>query len=230
MELKDLLNNPPVLHRDGDGNPVSYHLNEEVLAFLDENVRGDSKTLETGAGVSTILFAMKGTEHICMVPDREQVERIKEYCSRNKISAQRVDFKIDKSESALPKLESGRFDLVLIDGNHAFPTPFIDWYYTAPVLKTGGMLVIDDTQLWTGETLRNFLLSEPEWELKKDFSNRNIGTSVFIKLKEGSEQKWWGEQPYLVSHSKLGHNKIRTAAELLLKGKFSSIFSKMLRK
>ena len=33
------------------------------------------KTIETGAGVSTILFAMKNTAHTCIVPDDKLVER-----------------------------------------------------------------------------------------------------------------------------------------------------------
>jgi hypothetical protein len=38
-------------------------------------------------------------------------------------------------------------DLVLIDGDHAFPASFIDWYYTAEQVKLGGYVIVDDTNL-----------------------------------------------------------------------------------
>jgi hypothetical protein len=47
-------------------------------------------------------------------------------------------------------------DIVLIDGAHAFPFPFLDWYFTASALKAGGLLVIDDVQIATGTILADF--------------------------------------------------------------------------
>jgi len=42
--------------------------------LIDEHIDSESKTLETGAGVSTVLFALKGTQHTCIVPDQAQVQ------------------------------------------------------------------------------------------------------------------------------------------------------------
>ena len=157
MNLRELLNSPPVLH-ESDGKPITYTLSDEALSFIDEHINSGSKTLETGAGNSTILFALKGTEHTCIVPDKAQVERIKEFCRRNQISTEKIDFRIDGSENVLPHLRPTGLDLVLIDGCHGFPAPFIDWYYAGSGLKAGGILIVDDTQLWTGNVLRQFLL------------------------------------------------------------------------
>ena len=63
--------------------------------------------------------------------------------------------------------------LVLIDGSHSFPSPFIDWYYTAFRLRVGGFLVVDDTQLWTGHVLKRFLEAEPDWG-----AHANLGDTV----------------------------------------------------
>lgn len=197
MNFQDLLNNPPKLHSDRSGKPISWGLSDEVLHFIDKHVDAASKTLETGAGVSTILLALKGVEHICIVPSVDEVDRIKEYCMRHRISTGKINFQIDRSENALPRLQLNGLDLVLIDGRHAFPTPFIDWHYASAGLKGGGVLIIDDTQLWTGRILREFLLSEPEWKLKKDFSR----TAVFVKLQGGSHSKEWNQQPFVVRNS-----------------------------
>ena len=179
---------------------MDCYLNIPALSYIGENVGETSKTLETGAGISTILFALKNTRHICITPDEDEVNHIRELSGQYGISLEKVDFEIERSETALPRLKSGDLDFILIDGRHAFPTPFIDWFYASSRLKTGGLLMIDDTLLYTGRVLKDFLLLEPEWGLEKDFRR----TSVFIKLKEYSHKNWWKEQPYIARHSKIG--------------------------
>ena len=54
--IEDLLKEPPKLH---DGGTVSWQMDDEVLEYLNKLLKQGVQTLETGAGVSTILFAMK---------------------------------------------------------------------------------------------------------------------------------------------------------------------------
>ena len=163
-----------------------------------------------------------------MVPDQDQVDRLCEYCSTNNISLENVDFLLDRSEIILPTLDIKPLDLVLIDGRHAFPTPFIDWFYTAPSLKLGGRLLIDDTHLWTGSILTDFLSSDEDWELEKDFAGR---AALFVKRRSGGEQKWWGEQPYVVTNSQstIRAHKMKLAWRLFKQGRLLSLFSKTIQ-
>lgn len=231
MNLQELLNIAPELHEKG-GKPTSYTLSHEALSFIDTHVGSGSKTLETGAGVSTILFALKGCEHTCVVPDKRQVERIKQFCQGRQISADKIRFEINGSENVLPYLKPSGLDLLLIDGCHGFPAPFIDWYYAASGLKAGGILIIDDTHLWTGDILRQFLLSESGWRHECDLLGR---TAVFRRLEEGELLKEWCFQPYTVLHSRLeGESntlgaKARRAVGHVLKGEFSTLARKVVR-
>ena len=142
------------------------------------------------------------------------------------VSVGRIDFRIEKSERTLPVLPIDQLDLVLIDGSHAFPTPFIDWYYTADKLRVGGMMMIDDTQLWTGHALKSFLIQEPEWELVEDVSAR---TAIFVKQKEYNHEKWWGQQAYVVQNSKwlIRASEVRQALEMLGQGEFGKLIAKV---
>src|SRR5262249_457194 len=106
---------------------------------------------------------------------------------------------IDGSENALPQLRPTGLDLVLIDGCHGFPAPFIDWYYAGSGLKANGILIIDDTQLWTGDVLRKFLIAEPDWQHDCDVLSR---TAVFRKLNASELLKEWPLQPYTLRHSR----------------------------
>jgi len=218
---------------ESDGKPITYKLSDEALSFIDQHINAGLKTLETGAGISTVLFALRGTEHTCIVPDKNQVERIKEFCRKNEISTERIDFRIDKSENVLPELRPTALDLLLIDGCHGFPAPFIDWYYAGSGLKADGILIIDDTHLWTGSVLREFLLAEPEW---KDECHILSRTAVFRKLKEGELLKEWPLQPYTLLHSKLEEDDpnslVARAGRLVrhaLKGEFSTLAKKVIR-
>lgn len=228
MDIHNLLSNPPKLHTDSLGKPTSWQLEDEVLSFIHHNIDSKSKTLETGAGISTILFAIVQSEHTCIVPDIQQIHKIKEFCQRNNIPINRLNFIKGTSEQVLPKMNKTGFDLVLIDGRHAFPTPFIDWYYTAPKTNIGGLVIIDDTPLWTGNALKNFLMLEPEWSLIANFSK----TVVFKKEKEGSHEKEWVHQPFMLQNSAVGIRKeqLRYAINLIRAGKISLFITQILMK
>lgn len=224
MDLNQILHDPPLVHLRGT---VTWQLDHRVAEFLDKILRPEWNTLETGAGLSTLLFAIHETNHISVVPDLDQVQRLREYCTRKDISLQKIDFRVERSEWALPQLDSPALDLVLIDGRHAFPTPCIDWFYTAPLLKVGGRMLVDDTHVWTGWILSEFLKSDPDWELEKDFSGR---AALFIKRKAGGENKWWAQQPYVMARSRstIRAHKIRLAWHLLKHGKLGTLLKKTL--
>ena len=109
----------------------NWKLADDVLHWLDKNVRRNQRTLETGCGYSTIIFALKGTRHTVISPIFEEHQRIREWCDANEIDLPNVEFKLARSEDLLPALKPEPLDLVLIDGWHALPAPFLDWFFTA---------------------------------------------------------------------------------------------------
>ncbi|HXA41991.1 MAG TPA: class I SAM-dependent methyltransferase [Candidatus Solibacter sp.] len=228
MNVAELLRDPPSLHLDETGRATSWRLADDVLDFLDRNVTADSRTLETGEGVSTILFALKGASHVCVSPNEYSVQRIRDFCDAHGISTDRVEFTMTPSDIALPKLKGLELDLVLIDGGHGFPIPFLDWHYTAQLLKVGGYVIVDDTQLWTGHVLKEFLMTEPEWDIQSDLHPRS---AIFRKNSDGGPGKEWLGQPYVASRSDLPEpGSLRKAWELLRKREYRSLVGKMSRR
>jgi predicted O-methyltransferase YrrM len=61
----------------------------------------------------------------------------------------RVEFYAEESHMVLPRLlaEGRRFDLAFLDGNHRFEGVFLDLIYSGRLLKEGGIVFVDDTQL-----------------------------------------------------------------------------------
>jgi glycosyltransferase involved in cell wall biosynthesis/predicted O-methyltransferase YrrM len=193
-DLASFLGGVPGIHADGT---ITWGLSEDTLRFLDAKVSASSKTLETGAGVSTLLFAFKGAWHTCITPFADEIDRLRGYGRRHGVGMERVSFVLEKSQYALPALRDARdLDLVLIDGGHGFPVPFLDWFLAAPLLKVGGIVVVDDTQLWTGEVLRDFLAAEPEWRLEARF----VRGAAFRKISDRVEKEW-NEQPFVFERS-----------------------------
>lgn len=171
-----------------------WKLDRESLELIMLRSEPGARTLETGCGYSTVAFGLARTRHTSVTPFEVEVERIRSFCQRNEISLDGVEFVMGCSQEVLPRLEDEPLDLVLIDGSHAFPIPFIDWYYTALRLRVGGTLVVDDTHIKTGEILRDFLTAEDErWALVKELPS----LVAFEKVAEPLLPPWdWPGQPY----------------------------------
>lgn len=247
MDLQQVLADPPAAHQDPSGNFFSMSMIHEVLTFIHANIHDHSTTLETGCGSSTVIFALAGAHHTVITPAEHELERIKEYCRERNISTDKVRFTLGLSQWVLPALELPLLDLVLIDGCHGFPAPYIDWFYTAGKIKVGGLLVVDDVWVWSCQLLKDVLQEQPEWEIIADFPPR---TTVFRKKAEGSEYLEWTRQPYVARNGYLKFingviqqgsstggddiNSQTTALSRVLghvrKGEFSTIAKKIVRR
>ena len=136
---------PPIVHPDAPGGVWST--DEDCYELIATRVGPDSRTIETGCGVSTAVFAARGAHHTCVTPFATEADATRGWCERNGVSTENLTFLIDSSVDALPALDLVAYDLVLIDGEHHHPTPTLDWYYTARGLQRGAVVVVDDVQL-----------------------------------------------------------------------------------
>jgi len=210
-----LLRERPNFHSNYSGDKViqsevfNWGLDPEVLSWILEAVTPNSRTLETGCGYSTVVFSILESEHLTISPFVEEHRAIQGWCSRNGISTAQVNFVAHPSQDVVAMMQSGPpLDLILIDGDHAFPAPFIDWYYTAERLKPGGYLIVDDTHLVPCTILREFLKTEQSrWKLVTEIGR----TSIFARTTSEPVVRglWWGRQPFCATRkrSRLGRIK-----------------------
>jgi hypothetical protein len=226
LQLDDLLSDPPLVHGD-EGHESLLALREDTLRFLDDVLEPGTKSLETGAGISTILFALRSSEHTCITGSEPEVKRLRAYALRKGISLIHVNFIVSHSQHVLPALVREDLDIVLIDGGHGYPIPAIDWFYSAPMLRNGGLVIIDNVELWTVLELKKFLLNEEAWKLVKSFP----GSAVFEKTGKGHAREWIS-QPYTVrkSHFPRMLLSMQNAFRMLLNGEFSNFVRAARRK
>ncbi len=185
---EQLMHEQPSLH----GEAQLWGLAWAALAYIERTVQPGMATLETGAGASTIVFAARGAEHEAVTPSADEAERITRECERRGISTERLSFRIGSSADVLRGWQPRPLDFVLIDGAHAFPYPTLDWWYLAPHLKIGGLLLLDDAYMPPVAAVVDHLRNSEAWRLEGAASFR---TAVARKLAEEiPDGEWKGER------------------------------------
>lgn len=204
---------------------AAWDIQPGILALIDAHVRPGMTTLETGAGQSTIAFTKAGANHHAVTPSDDEALRIRAACAAQGVSVAHLHFHIGYSQDVLPRLEPTPVDFALIDGGHGFPIPAVDFCYIAPRLKPGGLMVIDDVDLWTGAMLVDFLKGEGAFSLQEIQRGR---TAVFRCTGPFSLREWTN-QPAVVAKSRLRQfsRKARNAVGLVLSGRAGELGKKL---
>lgn len=201
IALDQYLTDLPLLHTWDNG--ITWNsggLNKWILNDLHPFVTEDIDILETGAGNSTVFFLLhKPRRLVSIAPDAELFGRIEMYCDQQNIDRSQLQHHVACSEWILPAMakDGEQFDLILIDGGHGWPIVFVDFCYATAMLRQGGLLVIDDTQLHSIKELARMLMRQPEFE----FVMRSGKTAWFRKITDSRSLPDWAEQPYIVSKS-----------------------------
>jgi len=177
---------PPGIH---GGGAEFRGLAWPALEWLEREIRPEMRTLETGAGASTIAFAAGGAEHMAVTPDAGEQGRIRAQAERMRIDASRVRFEIGPSHDVLARLDPGPLDLALIDGAHGFPYPILDWWLVAPHVKIGGLILVDDAYMPPVTALVDALRVQPAWQVE-----RSVGYRTVIVRKVSDELPRWDWQ------------------------------------
>jgi predicted O-methyltransferase YrrM len=149
-------------------------LGRAALAWLEDTVGPSSATLETGAGISTLVFAASGAEHDAVTPATNEFERIREEAARHGVDLAHVRFHAGPSHEVLLELPPRELDVALIDGAHGFPYPVIDWWFLAPRLRVGGHLLVDDAFLPPVAILLDYVRQDSAWRTEAVLGERTV--------------------------------------------------------
>lgn len=210
------------LHHSGRAD---FALADSALAVLRRHLKPGLSTLETGAGHSTLAFAAAGCRHTAISPAIDEWESIQGHARTVGIDLSHVRFIAEPSQVALPKL-AGRIDVVLLDGGHGYPLPQIDFFYAALLLNPGGILAIDNVELWSVRALWRFLRADAEfWEHLTTVD----GQTGFFRLRQPFRYREWSYQQPTVRWSRTSRRVQRAqyAWGLLRRGAVRRLLSKL---
>lgn len=166
---------------------TSYAVSEDLLKYIESIVNEDSVTLETGAGYTTCVFAIKSQTHYVINPDATSNKMILEWLMDKSFKTQGLVFIGDSSDTALPILNvKNKIDTALIDGCHGFPLPIIDWYYIDLNLKVGSILIIDDIDIYSVKILFDFLRKDESYKFLMSIDR----AAIFQKISDRKVIGW----------------------------------------
>lgn len=190
--MDELLNRLEALPDDWHGAGM---LGVSVLRELGRRLPGGARcSAETGSGRSTLFFSHLSDCHHVFALDLGH--SLRSARGSELLRAEVVHFVEGPSQRTLPGYHFPRqLDCALIDGAHAFPFPFLDYWSLYPHIAPGGLLLVDDIHIPTINWLFQYLREEPMFELvsveiETAFFRRTTAPT-FDPFGEG----WW-LQPY----------------------------------
>jgi precorrin-6B methylase 2 len=229
FRVADVLADMPAIHGSG-----TFGLEPVVIAEFQKRISPGMHTLETGCGLSTLLFALGGSDHTVITPSEDELSRLRDYCRPRGIDLDRVTMVAQPSHLVLPSQTPESFDMIFIDGCHGIPMVQVDYLFSALALKPGGTLVLDDVQLSPVLDLLRFLKRESSWR----FDATHGKTAFLTKLRSGDETLDWYQQPYVVEQTaripnnwRILHHlrRMKHAGQMLVRGDFKTLGGKLLR-
>jgi hypothetical protein len=126
------------------------------------------RSIETGAGNSTLLFIILGCSAVTAIAsDQELGPRIRAEAAARGLDDSVLRYISDRSERALPLLaldEEARCEVAFIDGNHGWPSVFVDFCYLNMMMERDAVLFLDDVQVYACAQLMLLLREQPEFE------------------------------------------------------------------
>lgn len=183
---------------------MCWGIKRGVAEFILQGVGHGSTSLETGCGISTLVFAIGKSSHTAITPNRSEIEAVSRYALSHSISLDSVNFVNEASETYLPKvMESEPLDFVLVDGRHAFPWPAIDYFYASPRIRNDGIIVVDDIMIPSVKVLVDFLAKDANWTLIREFPRRAL---AFKKIGNELDVEWNFQRYNLNYWKKIGGN------------------------
>jgi predicted O-methyltransferase YrrM len=180
-----------------------------TLEMIARRVAAGDRTLETGAGASTVVFAAAGAQHLAISPRGAEHAAIRDYAQSIPLDVGRLAFAEGPSDQVLPALGDEPLDAAFIDGAHAFPYPMVDWHYIASRLRVGGVLMLDDVPIPSVAPVYRHMAGDPAWELLEVADDR---AAAFRKLADRPQGDDWVTQPFNAHYPDYGFLPARARA------------------
>lgn len=145
-----------------DGTPPVGH---QLARWLAGELAIGGRTLETGCGGLTPLFAAVSVAHTVVSPRPGDHERAAARCAVLGVPTDHVTFVAAPAHEWLPVAAAegalAPLDALLLSSGEGYPVPALEWFYAGAALRQGSLLVIDRVDVRASAELAGFLRSDP---------------------------------------------------------------------
>lgn len=174
------------------------------------------RSMETGCGVSTLIFSHLSSHHTVFAIDKGQT--ITNTKASGLLNSAATAFVEGPTQSTLPSHKfQAKLQAALLDGPHAFPLPHLEYYYVYPHLEEGALLIIDNMWMPGIHDLFEFLKSDDMFSLV-DIVNwtaffRRTSAPVFDPMGDGFEHQKYNRG--IVLHEMIKERLNRPPSDIL---------------
>ena len=148
-------------------------------------------SVETGSGVTTLLFSHLSDHHMVFALDggSGSITNVR----RSPLLRQNVvTFVEGPTQATLPQYRfTEKLQVVLIDGPHGYPFPDLEYYFLYPHLETGVLLILDDIHIPTVQNLFQFLRRDAMFELDEIVQTTAFFTRTGAPTFDPFGDGWW---------------------------------------
>jgi len=148
-------------------------------------------SMETGSGKTTLLFSHLSACHKVFSLDSGtgSVRNVQESALFN---AAAVEYVEGPTQRTLPAYDfAQQLDIALLDGPHGYPFPDLEYYFVYPHLRSGGVLLVDDTHIPTIRRMFEILAADAMWDVEDVVGNLAILRRTAHPAVSPEEDGWW---------------------------------------
>ena len=187
--LDDLEKLPQTWHASGP-------LDDNVLKTLADHCQSYGKivrSVETGAGKSTLFFSQVSEHHTVFAIDiGKSLTRVRE---SDLLKPNVVEFVEGPTQQTVPAYEfKAELDIVLIDGPHGYPFPDLEYYYFYPHIAQGGLLIIDDINIPSIKRMVEIIKCDDMFDCIEVISKTMFLVRTEAPLFDPLADGWWDQQ------------------------------------
>jgi hypothetical protein len=166
-----------------------------VLRDIERLLPGQvAASAETGCGKSTVLLSNLSAHHtpFCL-DDRDAPEGSVGFYARCSLTRlERVHPVFGPTQATLPAYSHPHgYDIVLLDGPHAWPFPDIEYWHFYPHIRTGGYLLVDDVGIPTIGRMADIIAEDAMWDLVAVISTTAVFRRTEAPTFDPFGDGWW---------------------------------------
>jgi hypothetical protein len=149
-------------------------------------------SVETGSGKTTLLFSHASEAHKVFAKEDDGDGSITQVQKSELLNRDTVEYIYGPTQRTLASYEFSRqIDIALIDGPHGYPFPDLDYFHLYPHIRTGGILLIDDVQIPTIQSMFQILKADAMWALRGVVDNMAILERTAHPAVPPDGDHWW---------------------------------------
>jgi hypothetical protein len=161
-------------------------------------------SVETGSGKTTLLFSHLSKNHVVFALENGS-KSISSVKKSELFNAKNVKYIEGPTQKTLPRYVFNlKFDIVLLDGPHAYPFPDLEYYYFYPNLIEGGLLLLDDIQIPSIRRMFEIIKADDMFELLEVLHNMAFFRRTDSPVLDPYSDSWW-----LQGYNRLHYEKIK---------------------